>query len=567
MNIETPATDHVPSSPGAGWRTHEVLNQVPEWAGPDLWAADAALQQAVADAGAGWAVPALQAYGRAIATADARADAVAANEHPPRHRPFDARGHRIDAVVFHPGWHRLLGQLRAAGGVSGPWRDAQPGRWTAWAALFYLHGQVEQGTLCPATMTQAAIPILQREPGLWSLLGSQLLCLDDDPQDAPLTRKRAVWIGMGMTEKQGGSDVRANTTTAWPVQGQGRGAVYRLRGHKWFYSAPTSDAHLVSARIAGEDGIGCFFVPRWWMDGTRNAVRLQRLKDKMGNRSNASGEVEFEDAWGILIGPPERGLATLVEMASYTRINCVLGSAAIGRAALVQAIHAARHRHTFGRRLQDQPVMRGVLLDLALESEAALQLGLRLAQACESDDPLDQAWRRILTPAAKFWVCKRTIAATAEAMEVLGGNGYVEEGVMPRLLRESPVNAIWEGSGNVMTLDVLRALRSNPEGAQALLRDWAQTLRDDAPARHALQRLAVTLKEDDPAALQAQAREITQQLALLAQAVLLRTRSPQAVADAFIASRLGPSPGLTFGVLDARTHATDAILQRALPMA
>ncbi|MCL6449174.1 MAG: acyl-CoA dehydrogenase family protein [Armatimonadetes bacterium] len=269
----------------------------------------AALQQAVADAGAGWAVPALQAYGRAIATADARADAVAANEHPPRHRPFDARGHRIDAVVFHPGWHRLLGQLRAAGGVSGPWRDAQPGRWTAWAALFYLHGQVEQGTLCPATMTQAAIPILQREPGLWSLLGSQLLCLDDDPQDAPLTRKRAVWIGMGMTEKQGGSDVRANTTTAWPVQGQGRGAVYRLRGHKWFYSAPTSDAHLVSARIAGEDGIGCFFVPRWWMDGTRNAVRLQRLKDKMGNRSNASGEVEFEDAWGILIGQPERGLA------------------------------------------------------------------------------------------------------------------------------------------------------------------------------------------------------------------------------------------------------------------
>lgn len=550
------------------WSTHTVVNQVPEWANDDLWDADVALREAVEQAGAHWAAERLQTYARQVGSPAARADAVAANVHGPQHRPYDARGHRLDAVDFHPAWHHLLGLLRQGGWVTLPWRDDRPGRWTAWAAGFYLHGQIEQGTLCPATMTQAAVPLLRREPALWAQVGDPLLSDAYDPRDIPLPAKASIWVGMGMTEKQGGSDVRANTTTAWPLDGGGRGGVYRVRGHKWFYSAPSSDAHLVSARIGPDGPMGCFWVPRWW-GAQRNAVRIQRLKDKLGNRSNASGEVEFEDALGILIGEEGRGIATLVEMASYTRINCVLGSAAIVRAALVQALHSARHRQAFGRALAQQPAMRGVLLDLALESEAALQLGLRLAQACEDATPLDQAWRRIVTPAAKFWVCKRAIAATAEAMEVLGGNGYVEEGTLARLLREAPVNSIWEGSGNVMCLDVLRAVQRQPQAAHALLNDWRQALHGDAAALGALHTLAAAWQtQTDGAALEHQARWIAQTLALLAQAVLLRTRAPTAVADAFIATRLGEAAvGQTLGVIDARPWATDAILARALPEA
>lgn len=547
------------------WRTHDVFNQVPPWAGGDWLALDTALQEGLRLGAAEWALPALHAYAGQISQPDILAAAVAANEYAPRHRPFDPQGNRIDAVEFHPAWHLLLGRLRGAGGVSLPWRDRRAGRWSAWAALFYLHGQVEQGTLCPTTMTQAAIPLLQREPALWTLLGERLLADTYDETDAPIQHRRALWIGMGMTEKQGGSDVRANTTTAWPVQGQGRGAVYRLRGHKWFYSAPSSDAHLVSARLGTDGPIGCFFVPRWWLDGRRNAVRIQRLKDKLGNRSNASGEVEFQDALGILIGEEGRGLATLVEMASTTRISCVLGSAAILRSALVQALHAARHRQAFGRRLADQPTMRGVLLDLALESEAALQLGLRLARACEGELMLDQAWRRFVTPAAKFWVCKRTVAATAEAMEVLGGNGYVEESPLPRLLREAPVNSIWEGCGNVMALDILRAVAREPAVALMLWEDWRQALSADAAALRHLQWLETALTSADAQGLPAQARLVAQTMALLGQAALLRRYAPTAVADAFIATRLGEPAGLTFGVVDARRYDTEAVLQRALP--
>lgn len=540
------------------WSTHRVFNQVPESTGHDPWACDPALRAAVERAGAGWAAAALQDYAARIGNADAYALAAEANRQAPVFLPFDARGHRVDRVQFAPAWHTLLGWLRAAGWATRPFEDARPGRWAAWAAGFYLHGQVEQGTLCPATMTVAAIPLLRREPACWRQIGAAILSRTHDPSDQPLSTKDSAWVGMGMTEKQGGSDVRSNATVAVPD-----GGAYRLRGHKWFYSAPTSDAHLVTARLDADGAIGCFYVPRWRPDGRRNGVAIQRLKDKLGNRSNASGEVEFQDAWALPLGPADRGIATILEMATTTRLCCVLGSAAILRQATVQAIAYARRRQAFGRALIAHALMRSVLLDLALESEAAMVLGLRLASAFEraADDPLERAWQRILTPAAKFWVCKRTVECTAEAMEVLGGNGYVEESMMPRLLREAPVNSIWEGSGNVMCLDVLRAVGRTPDIARNLLLDLREAIEGDPPARAAWDTLATALAAE-PADWEPRARWMAQQWVMLAQAALLRRHAPAAVADAFIATRLGET-GWVLGALDPRRLAVDAVLDRA----
>jgi putative acyl-CoA dehydrogenase len=363
-------------------------------------------------------------------------------------------------------------------------------------------------------------------------------------------------IGMGMTEKQGGSDVRANTSWAVPVAGGGRGAEYRLNGHKWFFSAPMCDAHLVVARLGNaEDGpIGCFYVPRWRPDGSKNAVEIQRLKDKLGNRSNSSAEVEFRDAYAVLIGEEGRGIPTIIEMATHTRLDCVIGSAALIRQAFVQALHHTRHREAFGRLLLDQPLMRNVLTDLALESEAATRLMMRLATAFElaDTDPLQAAWKRIVTPAAKFWVCKRALEVTGEAMEVWGGNGYVEEGPMARLYREAPVNSIWEGSGNVMCLDVLRAIQREPDGAALLLGDLAREAAGDRRLRTALQNFETLLHQ--PAELmQANARRLAQTLVLLAQAVLLLRHGQADCAELFIASRFGDGAqadhGRVFGTL------------------
>ena len=477
-------------------------------------------------------------------------------------------GRRIDALEFHPGWHALMALYRGQGLVSQPFREARAGRWAAWAAGFYLHGQVEQGTLCPATMTQAAIPLLQKEPALWAQLQERLYSDAYDARDLPVQDKASIWLGMGMTEKQGGSDVRANTTVATAVGAGGRGGEYLLRGHKWFFSAPQCDAHLVTARVQEGGPFACFYVPRWRPDGSRNAVRVQRLKDKLGNRSNASGEVEFEDAWGVLMGEEGRGIPTIIEMAGYTRLNCVAGSAAILRQATVQAIAYARRRHAFGKALAEQPLMRAVLADLALESEAALVLLMRLAEAfeCERDgDPAQRAWKRAMTPAAKFWVCKRAVELTGEAMEVFGGNGYVEDGVMARLFREAPVNAIWEGSGNVMCLDVLRALAREPEAARALLAELQPAVQGEPRIVAALQGLQALLASP-PEQLEALGRVLAQRLVLVAQACLLRAHAPACVADAFIATRLGDGgAGRVAGAIDTRGMDVGAILARAFP--
>ena len=548
-------------------QTHEVFNQFGELADYDLLATDPALREALARADAGWAAPMLGDYAARMGDATTYAHAADANRHTPELQAFDSRGRRLDAVQFHPGWHALMAMYRQAGLISLPFDSDQPGRWSAWAAGFYLHGQVEQGTLCPATMTTAAIPLLQREPALWAQLQGKLLSQDYDERDLPVTQKRSMWVGMGMTEKQGGSDVRANTTQAVPVGAGGRGGEYLLTGHKWFFSAPMCDAHLVVAQTPSA-GPACFYVPRWRPDGSKNALHIQRLKDKLGNRSNSSSEVEFDGAWGILMGEEGRGIPTIIEMATLTRLNCVIGSAAIIRQALVQAIAYTRQREAFGRVLIEQPLMQTVLADMALESEAALAIAMRLTLAYEREasgqsTPVERAYKRILTPAAKFWVCKRAVELTGEAMEVFGGNGYVEEGVMARLFREAPVNSIWEGSGNVMCLDVLRALAREPEAAAALLADLAPAAQGEPRLATAL----LTLGRDlaTPGALnEAGARAVAQRLVLLVQACLLQQQAPAFVADAFFATRFAePHWGRVVGAMDTRGMDVAALLERA----
>ncbi|MCZ2104462.1 MAG: acyl-CoA dehydrogenase family protein [Comamonadaceae bacterium] len=548
--------------------THDVFNQVPELRDYDLLATDPALREAIERDGAAWALPQLGGYAQLLGQHSTYELAALANRHTPELHAFDTRGRRIDQVEFHPGWHQLMAMYRGEGLISLPFKERKAGRWTAWAAGFYLHGQIEQGTLCPATMTQACIPLIQREDALWAALGAKLYSNAYDPRDLPVAQKDSIWIGMGMTEKQGGSDVRANTTVATAIGPEGRGQEYLLRGHKWFFSAPMCDAHLVVARVGEGGPFACFYVPRWRPDGTKNAVEIQRLKDKVGNRSNSSSEVEFRDAWGVLMGEEGRGIRTIIEMATFTRLNCVVGSSAIFRQALVQAIAYTRQRHAFGKALAEQPLMRAVLTDMALESEAALVLLMRLARAYERDDtPAERAWKRMMTPAAKFWVCKRTVELTGETMEVLGGNGYILDGIVGRLFLEAPVNSIWEGSGNVMCLDVLRALAREPEAAQALLAELAPVALAE-PALKALLQSITRLVTTAPAELEALGRVLVQQLVLLAQGCLLRQHTPACVADAFIATRLGDAGmgARVAGAIDTREIDTAAILQRALPV-
>ncbi|PVX97357.1 isovaleryl-CoA dehydrogenase [Paraburkholderia unamae] len=559
--------------------THEVTNQAPPLVDYNLFTTDAALGEALARAGADWHREALARHGEALGRAETLALADLANRHEPELHTHSPRGERIDAIEFHPAWHQLLALLREQGLHALPYSDPRPGAMAARCAGYFLHAQLESGSLCPLTMTFASIPVLQREPALFEALREPLYTREHDARDLPLAQKRSMMIGMGMTEKQGGSDVRSNRTEARAAGIEtGRGAAYRLTGHKWFFSAPQCDAHLVLARTTEHDGLSCFFVPRYRPDGTKNAVNVQRLKNKLGNRSNASSEVEFFDAYGVMIGDEGRGVPTIIEMANYTRLDCVIGSAALMRAALVQAIHHARHRSAFGRVLAEQPLMQNVLADLALESEAATALFMRLARAFENNAEATagdanansdlasleaRAWRRIVTPAAKFWVCKRALAFTGEAMEVWGGNGYVEEGPMARFYREAPVNSIWEGSGNVMCLDVLRALEREADAAQALFLAWRRDAQTHPVLNAALDRLSVLLN-GAPGTREASARRIAQQIVLIAQAMLLR-EGPQVMADAFIATRLDEHDAdcdRVFGTLPARfDHA--AIIERA----
>ena len=537
-------------------------NQPPPYEGRNLYASDVALGEAVARHDAAWAAGQLAAWGATLGAPQTWALAEAANRNAPALRAFDPRGERVDEVLFHPAWDELMRLATAAGEHCAPWRAPRAGAQVARAAMYYLHAQVENGTQCPLTMNCASVPVLARHardlPQVAEVWLPRVMALDYDPRPLAVAEKRSALIGMGMTERQGGSDVRVNLTHATP---DGNGA-WRVSGHKWFFSAPQCDAHLVLAQTSA--GLGCFLLPRMRPDGARNGIRILRLKDKLGNRSNASAEVEFDDALAWPIGAAGRGIATILEMVQFTRLDCVIGSAGLVRAAAARALHHARHRTTFGRPLVDHALMAQVLADLALESEAALWLALGLARACETDaDAPARAAARIVTPAAKYWVCKRAIAATAEAMEALGGNGYVEENPLPRFYREAPVNSIWEGSGNIVCLDVARAARKEPEAVDALLAALAQAGGANAAFDRHRAALETVLRraDDDPAG----GRRVAQAVACAVAAAALIRNAPEFVADAYCASRLAPDgyAGAAFGALPSPV-ATRRILERAL---
>jgi putative acyl-CoA dehydrogenase len=542
--------------------THEVLNQPPPLAGYDLYEADPVLAEALGREGAGWAAERVRALGVLAGTPEAIAWGEAADAHPPVLRTHDRYGRRVDQVEFHPAWHRLLGTAVAHGLHAGPWREPRPGAQVARAAGFYLWTQVEAGHGCPVSMTFAAVPALRAAPELAAAWEPKLTALAYQPEPAPVAAKAGALCGMAMTEKQGGSDVRANTTSAVPG---GAGGPWLLTGHKWFCSAPTSDAFLVLAQAPA--GLSCFLVPRVLPDGAGNGFHLQRLKDKLGNRANASAEVELDGAAGWPVGEPGRGLAAILEMVNHTRLDCVVGSAALMRQAVAQAAHHAAHRGAFGRRLADQPLMRNVLADLAVESEAATMLAMRVAGAFDraGADPAEAALRRLATAVAKYWVCKRAPAVAAEALECLGGNGYVEESGMPRLYREAPLNSLWEGAGNINSLDVLRVLARQPDSLAALLDELA-------PARAAEPRLdqaAAAVERElaaaaDPLGLQGGARRLVERLAVLLQGALLVRHGHPAVADAFCASRVAGDRGAAFGTLPPGLDLA-AIVDRATP--
>ena len=539
--------------------THEVSNQTPPLAGYDVAAHDAALLAGVRREGAGWDEPALHAIGTLAGSDEAIGWGFEANRHEPELRTHDRYGNRIDEVAFHPSWHRLM-EVAVSHGLHGqPWREPRPGAHVARAAKFYAWSQVESGHGCPISMTYASIPVLRRRPDLAALFEPALTSTTYEPVLKPLREKRGALCGMAMTEKQGGSDVRTNTTRAEPFDGD----TYALTGHKWFCSAPMSDAFLILAQAP--DGLTCFVLPRVLPDGTRNALRIQRLKDKLGNRSNASSEIELDGALALRVGDEGRGVATIIEMVNHTRLDCVGGSAALMRQAFSQAAHHARHRRAFGALLVDQPLMRNVLADLALESEAATTLLLRLARTIDAQahDEREAAFGRIGIALGKYWICKRAPVHAGEAMECLGGNGYVEESIMPRLYREAPLNSIWEGSGNVNALDLLRALAKAPASLDAYSAEVA--LAHGADAR--LDRAAGSLREafaGDRADREAGARRLVERMALVLQASLLVRHAPPAVADAFCATRLGGEGGFAFGTLPPGAD-TRAIVDRAWP--
>ena len=549
--------------------THAVLNQVQPLAGHDV-ADDPALLAGLAREGAGWAGPDLHELGTLAGAAETAEHARLANEHPPVLRSHDARGNRIDEVEFHPSWHVLLGTAVRAGLHAAPWTEPRPGAQVARAAKFYVWSQAEAGHGCPVSMTYAAVPALRHAPELARQFEPLLAARVYDPGLRPPAGKAGLLAGMAMTEKQGGSDVRAGTTRAEPVPGAGDGA-HLITGHKWFCSAPMSDLFLILAQAPA--GLTCFLLPRVLPDGRRNAMALQRLKDKLGNRSNASAEVEFDGALAWQVGEAGRGVRTIIDMVSATRLDCVLGSAAGMRRGCVTAVHYAAHRQAFGKDLIAQPLMASVLADLTLEAEAATTLAIRLAGAAgraARGDGAEAALLRVTLPAAKHWICKRAPLHAAEALECLGGNGYVEESGMPRLYREAPLNSIWEGSGNVTALDLLRALRRQEGATDALAAELARSAGADPRLDAAASRLRTALATvaGQPAAdAEFGARRLAGMITVTLQAALLVRHAPAAVADAFCASRLSSGaeslgPGVPFGMLPDRV-AVEEILDRS----
>ncbi|MET7695856.1 acyl-CoA dehydrogenase family protein [Streptomyces sp. NPDC005483] len=537
--------------------THAVTNQPPPLVPYDA-SDDPVLLEGLRREGADWAEEDIRHLGLRAGSAEAQEWADQANRHEPVLRTHDRYGNRVDEVDFHPSWHHLMRTAVAEGLAGTPWAEERTGAHVARTAGGLVWGHTDAGHGCPTSMTYAAIPALRREPELAKVYEPLLTGREYEPELRVPTEKRGLLAGMGMTEKQGGSDVRTNTTTATPTAEAG---VYTLRGHKWFTSAPMCDVFLVLAQAPG--GLSCFLLPRVLPDGSRNTFRIQRLKDKLGNRSNASSEPEFDATVAWLVGHEGQGVKTIIEMVNCTRLDCVMMSATLMRRTLVEAGHHARHRSAFGARLIDQPLMRNVLADLALESEAATTLTLRLAGAADRavrGDTGEQAFRRIATAVGKYWVTKRGPAFTAEALECLGGNGYVEDSGMPRHYREAPLLSIWEGSGNVNALDVLRALRREPDTAQALFGELALAQGADARLDTAVARLKSMLAT----ASETSARRLVEHMALTLQASLLVRHAPPAVADAFCATRLGGDWGHSFGTLPDAAD-VDAVLRRALP--
>ncbi len=547
--------------PDDSYATHEVLNQAGDLAGYNAFADDAALAAAAAALGAGDADGRLAACGALVGSRRVQVLASAANRHVPELRTHDRYGNRIDEVDFHPAWHELMGLIRGSEVHSLAWRERRPGAHFDRAVLSYLWNQGENGVCCPASMTFAATAALRHDQALLAQYQERILATGYDPRPLPPAVKPALVVAMAMTEKQGGSDLRQTQSVARPEgAASGPGAVYRLTGHKWFFSAPVADLFLTLA--CTEQGVSCFLAEGWLADGSRNHLLLQRLKEKCGNRSNASAEVEFRGLRAVMLGEEGRGIATILEMAHLTRLECALSSAAIARQAAAQAAHHASHRRAFQRVLVDQPMMQGVLADLALESEGLTWLALRVAAALDAGEAGDESARalsRIGVPVAKYWACKRAPGVVAEALECHGGNGFIEDHPLARLHREAPLNGVWEGAGNVICLDVMRALGRDPACRDAVLGELAAARGADHRLDAMAARLAETLAR--PALAEGEARRWVETMALALTASVLVRHAPTAVADAYCRARLGGEGGLAYGTLPSGTD-TGAIIAR-----
>ena len=559
--------------------THTVFNQAEPLVGTNLFARNQALQSALKFNAPALDTASLHALGAQMGSAEMQNHARLANVHTPVLHSHDRLGHRVDQVEFHPSYHALMTAAAQAGLHGSPWAEAthgvsapsggsaghaetSVGAHTRRAAAFMLFTEAEPSILCPISMTYAVMAALPGNDAIYRDWAPGLTARAYDPAFKPFNQKAGLTMGMGMTEKQGGSDVRANTTQAFPDGQDAWGQRYTLVGHKWFFSAPMCDAFLVLAQTPG--GLSCFFIPRVLPDGTTNAIRIQRLKDKLGNKANASSEVEFQNATAWLVGEEGRGVPQILEMGTMTRLDCALGTSGLMRQALSIALHHTAQRQAFGKPLIEQPLMRNVLADLAIESEAACAMSMRLARSFDhKNDAHELLMGRLLTPIAKFWICKRGAAFAQEAMECLGGNGYVEEGgegTMARIYREMPLNSIWEGAGNIMALDLLRALRKG-DVAAALVRELAPA----KGAHPALDRLAAALPSRvEHMATEMEARRLAQDVALAVQAALLQQSAPAAVFNAFCDSRLAGNWGHTFGTLGAAVD-FDSIIERAMP--
>ncbi len=554
------ATAERPQSEAA---THEVFNQASPLEGYNTYEADRVLQEALRREGGDWAEDRVSEAGAFAGSARAIRWGYEANENPPKLKTHDRLGNRIDEVEFHPSWHELLEAGVGFGAHALPWREPQAGAHVARAAMF-VASQAEAGVGCPLSMTYSVIPALRKQPEIAAEWEPRFTSLVYDGQLRPAADKPGALCGMGMTEKQGGSDVRANSTTATPINGGGPGGEYVLSGHKWFMSAPMCDAFLVLAQTEG--GLSCFFMPRFTPDGERNPIQIQRLKDKLGNRSNASSEVEFRGTWARMVGEEGRGVPTIIEMVNHTRLDCCLGASAGMRAGVAMAIHHTSQRAAFGNLLIDQPLMKNVLTDLAIESELATIGALRLARAYDQSilgDEGETQFKRVANAVLKYWLCKRAVPHAGEALECFGGNGFVEESGMPRLYRESPLNSIWEGSGNVQCLDVLRAMVRGPEALDAFFAEVAEGAGADPRLDAAAEELRGELTDLD--GIESRARRIVERMALVLQGSLAVRFADEAVADAFCASRLGGDWGRAFGTLPKATD-FDRIIARHAPV-